>query len=205
MTYSRLLLGAVLGFVMAFALFFIMTTMINSGEVVINDSKSFKLPDITMPEEKIEAQVSEKAAEKPQESEPPPDIPQQEVSIEASTQSVEMGGFRNTVDLAGAMVDTGLSGASVSDGEYLPIVKVAPIYPRRAQSKGTTGYCTVEYTVTTTGAVRDPVPVDCQPSGYFEQASVKAALKFKYKPRVVDGKPVEVPGVQNRFTYELEK
>jgi protein TonB len=38
----------------------------------------------------------------------------------------------------------------------------------------------------------------------FEDASVKAALKFKYKPRVIDGEPVEVAGVRNRFLYELE-
>ena len=38
----------------------------------------------------------------------------------------------------------------------------------------------------------------------FEDASVKAAMKFKYKPRVIDGEPVEVVGVRNRFLYELE-
>ena len=27
----------------------------------------------------------------------------------------------------------------------------------------------------------------------------------KYKPKVVDGQPVEVPGVRNRFTYEMAK
>ena len=94
---------------------------------------------------------------------------------------------------------------SSGDGEYLPIVKVAPIYPRRAQTRGITGYCIVEYTVTKSGSIRDPQPVDCSPSGVFERASVKAAEKFKYKPRVVDGEPIEVAGVQNKFTYELEQ
>jgi protein TonB len=28
-------------------------------------------------------------------------------------------------------------------------------------------------------------------------------MKFKYKPRVMDGVAVEVPGVQNKFTYEI--
>ena len=42
-------------------------------------------------------------------------------------------------------------------------------------------------------------------SSLFEKASVDAALKFKYKPRVIDGQAVEVPGVRNKFTYELEK
>jgi len=100
-------------------------------------------------------------------------------------------------------ISSGL-GLSASDGEYLPIVKVAAVYPRRAQTRGITGYCIVEYTVTTSGATRDPVAVDCQPAGVFDRASVKAALKFKYKPRVIDGEAVEVAGVRNRFIYELE-
>ena len=94
---------------------------------------------------------------------------------------------------------------SVSDGEYLPIVKVAPIYPRRAQTRGLQGYCIVEYTVTKSGSISDPKSIDCQPSGVFDSASVKASLKFKYKPRVVDGEPIEVPGVRNKFTYTLEQ
>ena len=55
-----------------------------------------------------------------------------------------------------------------------------------------------------TGSIRDPFAVDCQPKGIFERASLKASEKFKYKPRVVDGEAIEVAGVQNKFTYELE-
>jgi protein TonB len=42
-------------------------------------------------------------------------------------------------------------------------------------------------------------------SSLFYRASVQAALKFKYKPRVVDGQAIEVPGVQNKFTYEIQE
>ena len=111
----------------------------------------------------------------------------------------------NTAPTSQVDLEINSSGMSSGDGEYLPIVKVAPIYPRRAQSRGISGYCIVEYTVTKTGSIRDPQPVDCQPSGVFESASVKASLKFKYKPRVVDGEAIEVAGVQNKFTYELEQ
>ena len=111
----------------------------------------------------------------------------------------------NTAPRATVDVEIASSGMASGDGEYLPIVKVAPIYPRRAQTRGISGYCIVEYTVTTSGAIRDPKAVDCQPSGVFDSASVKAATKFKYKPRVVDGEAIEVAGVQNKFTYELEQ
>jgi protein TonB len=111
----------------------------------------------------------------------------------------------NLAPTAKVNVSINSSGMSSGDGEYLPIVKVAPIYPRRAQTRGITGYCIVEYIVTKTGSIRDPMAVDCQPQGVFERASLKAAEKFKYKPRVVDGEPIEVAGVQNKFTYELEQ
>jgi len=56
------------------------------------------------------------------------------------------------------------------------------------------------------GTVRNPFVVDGQcTSSLFHSASVQAALKFKYKPRVIDGQAVEVPGVQNKFTYEIEQ
>ena len=46
-------------------------------------------------------------------------------------------------------------GLVASDGEYLPIVKIAPVYPARAKSRGIEGWCIVEYTVTTAGTTRD--------------------------------------------------
>ena len=94
-------------------------------------------------------------------------------------------------------------GLAPSDGEYLPIVKVQPIYPRRALSRGVEGYVIVEFTVTKQGTTRD-VTVFESSSSMFNNAAIKAAQKFKYKPRVVDGQPIEVPGVQNKITFEIE-
>lgn len=84
----------------------------------------------------------------------------------------------------------------------LPIVKVAPIYPRRAMSRGIVGHCVVKYTVTNEGATKDIVPVDgeCSPPGYFERASVKAAERFKYRPGAGERR-----GVTNRFDFEIAK
>ena len=92
----------------------------------------------------------------------------------------------------------------VYEGDYLPIVKVAPIYPRRALSENIEGYCVVEYTVTRQGAIRDPKVIDSQcTSTLFHQVSVDATLNFKYKPRVIDGEALDVSGVQNKFTFQI--
>ncbi len=199
--FVRLTIGAALAIPVAGGLFFIMQYLIASADPKIDDKKQRKLADIHMPERQIETNLAEAKPDKPEDpEEPPPDLDTPDLDMDMNVEAVNMAPATG-VDVAIA----GTGGMSASDGEYLPIVKVAPIYPRRAQSRGITGYCIVEYTVTKNGSIRDPQAVDCQPSGIFERASLKAALKFKYKPRVVDGEAIEVAGVQNKFTYELEQ
>ena len=197
---ARLLFGALLAIPVAGGLFFIMQYLIATADPQIDDSKQRKLADIHMPEREIETNVNEQKPDKVDDpEEPPPDLDTPDIDMDMDVEVV------NTAPQASVDVEINSSGMASGDGEYLPIVKVAPIYPRRAQTRGITGYCIVEYTVTTSGAIRDPKAVDCQPQGVFESASVKAATKFKYKPRVVDGEAIEVAGVQNKFTYELEQ
>jgi periplasmic protein TonB len=197
----RLLLGALLALPVAGGLFFIMQYLIAAAHPEIDESKRTRLADILMPEREIETNLKARKPDKLEDPEqPPPDL--------ATTPEIAMDDSDvEVVNIAPqAKVDVAIESTAMAsgDGEYLPIVKVAPIYPSRAQSRGITGYCIVEYTVTTSGAIRDSKPVDCQPAGVFEDASVKASLKFKYKPRVVDGVAIEVSGVMNKFTFELE-
>lgn len=196
----RLIIGGILAIPVAGGLFFIMQYLIASADPKIDDKKQTKLADIYMPDREIETQIDQKVEKVDDPDEPPPDLDSPDLDMNMDNMEVVNIAPQTKVDIS---VTTGTM--TQGDGEYLPIVKVAPIYPRRAQSRGITGYCIVEYAVTTTGAIRDPRAVDCQPSGLFDDASVKAALKFKYKPRVVDGVAIEVSGVQNKFTYELEE
>jgi periplasmic protein TonB len=196
----RLFIGALLAIPVAGGLFFIMQYLIASADPKIDDSKQRKLADIHMPEREIDTNVKEQKPDKVEDpEEPPPDLDTPDVDMDMDVEVL------NVAPQAQVDVSISSSGMATGDGEYLPIVKVAPIYPRRAQTRGITGYCIVEYTVTASGAIRDPVAVDCDPAGVFESASLKASLKFKYKPRVVDGVAIEVAGVQNKFTYELEQ
>ena len=94
-------------------------------------------------------------------------------------------------------------GLTLSDGNYLPIVKVAPVYPKRALARKLEGYVVVEFTVTTRGTTKDIKVVEAKPIAIFNQAAIQAAEKFKYKPRVVDGEPIEVRGVRNLIKFAL--
>ena len=196
---ARVGVGGLLAVPVAIGLFYLMQALVDR-DYKQEDTKARKIADIVVPDKVIETNLKEVKPEKVEDpEEPPPDLE----PIDFDT-DIDMN-VANTAPTTGINLKLSSSGMSSGDGEYLPIVKVAPIYPRRAQTRGISGYCIVEYTVTKTGSIRDPQAVDCQPSGIFESASVKAAEKFKYKPRVVDGEPIEVAGVQNKFTYELEQ
>lgn len=195
----RMLVAALLAIPVAVGLFAIMHSLIDV-DFENPEAKTRKVAEIVRPDEEIETNLAVKKPEKVEDpEEPPPEMKPMEFDMNPDIEVV------NLAPVASINVEISSTGMSSGDGEYLPIVKVAPIYPRRAQTRGISGYCTIEYTVTTSGAIRDAVAIDCNPSGVFEKASLKAAAKFKYKPRVVDGEPIEVGGVQNRFTYELEQ
>ena len=197
----RSIIGAVAAVPIALGLFYLMQSLIDT-QFEQEDVKTRKIADIVVPDKVIETNLKEVLPEKVEDpDEPPPDMEPLDFDMDVDMNSANMA---PTVAMN---VSINASGLSSGDGEYLPIVKVAPIYPRRAQTRGIPGTCIVTYTVTTTGAIRDPYienETDCSPKGIFERASIKAALKFKYKPRVVDGEAIEVAGVRNKFTYELE-
>ncbi len=181
----------------------LMVSLIEFADKGLDKEKRIKLPDIFMPEVEIEIQRLIEKPEKPEVDEtPPPDIPEQDfdkIDGNAAVGLAPPANIRANLDLnIGA-------GLQATDGEYLPIVKVAPQYPRRALNRGIEGYCIVEYTVTKNGTVKDPVIIEAKPQGIFDRAAIKSALRYKYKPRVIDGEPIEVHGVKTKITFELEK
>lgn len=92
---------------------------------------------------------------------------------------------------------------AVAHGELTPIMRVAPRFPAFAARRGIEGYVVIEYTVTSTGTVRDVVVIESSDS-LFEGPAVNAISKFLYRPRVVDGKAVAVRGVRTRMRFVLE-
>jgi TonB family protein len=90
-----------------------------------------------------------------------------------------------------------------STQEYFPILKQAPQFPMSALRSGKAGFTVVEYDVNEQGIVVNPRVVRNEGHEDFKAASLAAAREFRYAPRFVDGEPVPVQGVQNKFTYEI--
>lgn len=200
-------LAILLAAIITLTLFFIMQALIAMGVGNVEKGETRKIADIHMPKNELEIIKEEKKPEKPDEPEqPPPDLAPPPVDIAAP----DAGGISMAPVKVSANVNLGGIGLGASDGEYLPIVKVAPIYPSRALSRGIEGYVIVEFTVTKLGTVKDPFVVEAftdsgNPTTIFNSAAIKAALKFKYKPKIIDGDPVDVAGVQNKITFKIDK
>ncbi len=88
--------------------------------------------------------------------------------------------------------------------EYLPLRHVSPTYPERALLRGIEGHVLMEFTVTENGSVTNQNVLESEPLGIFDRVALEASSKFKYRPRIVDGSPVETEGVRYKFTFELE-
>ena len=200
----RLLVGLIIGLFVTLFLFWFMQYMIDTADRSLDDADRGSLLDFVRVERDEQIERKDRKPEKPPEpDQPPPQPPTPQLdNLDPTAEkiAIQAAPVQTDIDMTGGF------SLGVGEGDYLPIVKVSPIYPQRAQTRGIEGHCTVQYTVTRQGTVRDVVVVenDCT-SSLFERASVQAALKFKYKPRVIDGQAVEVPGVQNRFTYKFDE
>ena len=91
----------------------------------------------------------------------------------------------------------------LTDGPLVHMVRVSPSFPPAAVRLGIGGLVTVQFDVTADGRVANPIVIESSHS-VFESAALKAALKFRFKPKVADGMPVPVNGIQYRFRFELD-
>ena len=201
----RVITGIVFGLAITSALFWVMPYMIETTDRQLDESDSTMLVDFVRlrREETVHRRELKPRKPPPPQSPPPlPSTPQLEsLTPNAETIAISATPAETDIEISGAGFSLG-----VGEGDYLPIVKVAPIYPQRALLRGIEGYCVVQYTVTRQGKIRDPFVIKgrCTHS-MFHGPSLQAALKFKYKPRVINGQAIDVPGVQNKFTYVIEE
>ena len=201
MNAIRLSLSSVLGLFITFGLVFVMFKLIDSGNKDMDEEKAIKIPDFLHVERELTENVKKTEVEKPDEPEtPPPDIPEAQIEFEVPDNAVSMAAPKVSTSLNASL------GTFARDSDYIPVYVPQPQYPRRAQSRGKEGYAVIEVIITTTGGVRDPKLLEEDPEGWgFGRAAMKAALKLKYNPRVVDGVGQEVPGVLYKFTFNMAK
>jgi len=91
----------------------------------------------------------------------------------------------------------------VPDGPLVAMVRVRPVYPAVAAQRELGGFAVVQFDVLTDGTVANVAIVESS-NRIFESSSIQAALKMRFKPKVIDGIPQVSTGVQYQFTFEMD-
>ena len=175
-----------------------MYALIKLKEPDLKDEEAIRLPDFQPTPRNEDVQTITPKPPKPELLADQPDIPDTKVIPDRVD-------VNSTLALGAVKVgiNRDLAGFNSADGEYLPIFRAPPIFPRRALERGICGWVELTYTVTAAGTTRD-AQVTASSSSMFERNAIKAANKYKYKPRQVAGKAVDVPGVPIRIKFEVD-
>lgn len=190
---ARYVLSLLAGIVAGVLLFLLMNELISNPGSIPDDDQDLSFVDfIHVPEEE---EVRTKERQKPEEP-PPPERPPPppEISQQAEQQpqtpqlDINMPNFDVPFGVQGGpFVQQG--GRGQGSGDVVPIVAIEPQWPREALMRGIEGYVVVEFTILEDGTVANPEVVEADPPRLFNRNAIRAIMKWKFKPRMVDGKP----------------
>ncbi|MET1218967.1 MAG: energy transducer TonB, partial [Glaciecola sp.] len=91
------------------------------------------------------------------------------------------------------------------DGDATPIVRIEPKYPVQAARDGKEGYVIMSFTINEVGGVEDVVVLEADPKRIFDREAKRALRRWKYKPKIVEGKPQKQFNMQVQLDFKLDK
>jgi protein TonB len=205
---SRFLASLLLGVAVTLVLFFIMQALIDSGDqayrsdsdgqimefVRIKDDESLSLKDRRKP----------KKPEPPKEPPPPPKmIVEKQVKPTMNKVKIDIPNIDLPTIAGGGPFLGNWAGNPLAEGDVLPIVRIDPQWPREALVEGIEGYVIVEVIIAADGSVARAVVVESVPRRLFDRNVIRAVLKWKFKPRIINGVAVERRAIQ-RLDFSLD-
>ena len=191
----RFLVAIVSGVVMALLLFLLMHALIGGRDGFKRPEDTGRVVDFVRVRADEIVQTRERQVPKkpppPDKPPPPPPLqtqaPQQQVKqvLDIETPDISVGFTGGPVVAAGWQ-----AGDNMGDGDIIPIVRIEPSYPRDAALKGIEGYVKVMLTILPDGSVGEARVIEANPPRIFNREAIRAVLRWKFKPRIVDGQAV---------------
>jgi len=206
----RLVMGLFFAVLVNFALFTIMQSMTAAKSIdrrllediqildfvrlkreTTTDTKNRQLPDKPPP---------------PKTPPPPPEMVHQIAKPKTITPQLNVPRIDVPLNIAGGPYIGEFSAAPVMAqyADVIPLVRIPPRYPRSAARRNIEGVVKIAFTITEDGSVKDPKVLMALPEGVFEKAAIKAIMKWKFNPKVVNGVAVEQTAAQE-IEFKLPK
>ena len=205
---SRYISALLIGIGITLILFFIMQALIDSGNQQYRSDSDGQIMEFVRI--KDDESLSFKDRRKPKKPEPPKEPPPPPKLIVEKQAKPTMN--RIKIDIPNIDLPTiagggpflgNWAGNPLAEGDVLPIVRIDPQWPREALIEGIEGYVIVEVLIAADGSVASAVVVESVPRRMFDRNVIRAVLKWKFKPRIVNGVAVERRAIQ-RLDFNLD-
>ncbi len=201
---GRLLVSILLGALVTFTLFFFMAFLVSNSDRAKEEKLENIIVEVNTTPPKSSAEQRSRVPPPPP---PPPKAPPKAQAPEPEVSNSNGGISFNlpTVQLAGASTSMSAPGSGFGrDGEATPIVRIEPKYPIQAARDGKEGWVKLSFTINEIGGVEDVKVIEAQPKRIFNKEAKRALRKWKYKPKVVDGKPQKQFGLAVQLDFKMD-
>lgn len=189
---------AIAGFI-TFALFVVMQKLIEQDGTYITEPEDLVFINPVLSEEDPSTII--KTRIKPP---PPPQVkPQPTRPQEPVEPNNDAPSFKVAVNLSTPEINPSAFGGGIEDADSRPIVRISPKYPANAAQQGIEGWVQLEFTIDASGIVKDIKVTDAEPKRIFNREAIRALRKWKYRPQLVNGKPVDLPYQQVVLDFNL--
>lgn len=199
MGIMRFLIGAVIAVPLTFLLFVFMIMLISKEWVPADKSETRKF-EINPQVEDLQVVRRETVIDKVTRVNTPPPPPQieRQQAVQPNEPIATLEGA--IPEFEAPKIDRQSFKIAVSDRDAQPLVRIPPVMPQRAEKSG---HCRVRFDVSPEGQPFNVQATYCTQS-LFERASIRSVEKWKYNPKMQDGRPVARRGVESKITFQLQ-
>jgi periplasmic protein TonB len=157
------------------------------------------IPTVVMPKIEPIKNIFETPPERPVEATPPPKV----VATTEPQNPDSNPGLR--INPGEIQLPANEFDPFATNAQIMPFIKVAPVYPATAISKGIEGYVDVLFDVNEIGATENIRILSFVPSSIFNKSVIKAVKGWKYKPTQMEGVAVKTRDVKERIRFNMQK
>lgn len=201
---TRLLLSLIVGAVITFFLYVLMAFLVDADDTFTSTKREQIVIEINS--EPPESKVQTRTRVPPPPPPPPPEPPKQQIVSESTTNDAGSVSFNPpSVDVGPVSAGIGdPSSAMMRDGDATPIVRIEPKYPVQAARDGINGYVVMRFSIMEDGSVDEVEVIEAEPKRIFDKEAIRALKRWKYSPKIENGKAMKQPGIKVRLDFNLD-
>lgn len=195
----RLSIALIAAIGVSLSLFLGMHLMVKGSDQVERQASNSAVIDFVRLKQDSRTQLKERKKKEPPKPKKPqmPDTSVSQQNVEMQQIPFNMPNVAADLSLSNqSFLGDAVVGMGFGDSDVIPLVRMPATYPRKAQSRKIEGYVRARLQINPQGTVDDVEVIEAEPKGVFERSAVRALYKYKFRPKMQDGKPISQVATQ---------